>query len=107
LKNYKLIIQYDGTNYCGWQIQLNGESVQGVVQDAIIKIARENVNLIGAGRTDAGVHDLGRLHALDGRVRRQGADPAPAEALSDHRRAGGARGPPARVKGADHGSISV
>jgi len=60
LKNYKLIIQYDGTNYCGWQIQLNGESVQGVVQDTIIKIARENVNLIGAGRTDAGVHALGQ-----------------------------------------------
>jgi tRNA pseudouridine38-40 synthase len=60
LKNYKLIIQYDGTNYCGWQIQSNGESVQGVVQNTINKIVRESVNLIGAGRTDAGVHALGQ-----------------------------------------------
>jgi tRNA pseudouridine38-40 synthase len=60
LKNYKLIIQYDGTNYCGWQIQLNADSVQGIVQDSINKITRESVNLIGAGRTDAGVHSLGQ-----------------------------------------------
>ncbi len=60
MKNYKLVIQYDGTNYCGWQSQLNGVSIQGVVQKAINTITRESVNLLGAGRTDAGVHALGQ-----------------------------------------------
>jgi tRNA pseudouridine38-40 synthase len=60
LKNYKLIIQYDGTKYAGWQIQLNALSVQGVLQDSISQIINENINLIGAGRTDSGVHSLGQ-----------------------------------------------
>jgi tRNA pseudouridine38-40 synthase len=60
LRNYKLIVQYDGTNYSGWQIQLNAKSVQGVLQDNINLIANEKINLIGAGRTDSGVHALGQ-----------------------------------------------
>jgi tRNA pseudouridine38-40 synthase len=60
LRNYKLIVQYDGTNYAGWQIQLNALSVQGVIQDAINLITNEKTNLIGAGRTDSGVHSLGQ-----------------------------------------------
>jgi tRNA pseudouridine38-40 synthase len=60
LKNYKLIVQYDGTNYAGWQIQLNALSVQGVLQDSISQIVNEKINLIGAGRTDSGVHALGQ-----------------------------------------------
>jgi len=60
LRNYKLIVQYDGTNYCGWQSQLNGKSVQDVVQNTINTLTRQSVNLIGAGRTDAGVHSLGQ-----------------------------------------------
>ena len=60
MRNYKLIIQYDGTNYAGWQIQLNAPSVQGVLQDSISQIINEKINLIGAGRTDSGVHALGQ-----------------------------------------------
>ena len=60
MKNYKLIIQYDGTNYCGWQIQKNAPSVQKVISDAVEVLLRESVNLIGSGRTDTGVHALGQ-----------------------------------------------
>ncbi len=52
----KLIISYDGTDFCGWQSQKNGVSVQSVIEDAIYKITNERVSLIGSGRTDAGVH---------------------------------------------------
>jgi tRNA pseudouridine38-40 synthase len=60
LKNYKLIIQYEGTNYSGWQIQKNAPSVQGEIQEAILILLKEKVNLIAAGRTDAGVHAWGQ-----------------------------------------------
>ena len=60
MNNYKLIVQYDGTSYAGWQIQLNAISVQGVLQDSISRITNEKINLIGAGRTDSGVHALGQ-----------------------------------------------
>jgi len=58
MNNYKLIIQYDGTNYSGWQIQSNAVSVQQKIVDAIEVILKEKVNLIGSGRTDTGVHAL-------------------------------------------------
>jgi len=56
VRNIKLTIQYDGTRYSGWQIQKNGRAIQQVIRDAIKKITGEKVNLIGSGRTDAGVH---------------------------------------------------
>jgi tRNA pseudouridine38-40 synthase len=59
--NYKLTIQYDGTNYAGWQIQDNALSVQEVICNSIKQILQEDINLIGAGRTDAGVHALGQV----------------------------------------------
>lgn len=59
--NYKLIIQYDGTNYSGWQIQENAKSVQGTLTEAIKILVKDDVNLIGAGRTDSGVHALGQV----------------------------------------------
>lgn len=52
----KMSLSYDGTNYCGWQIQNNGVAVQQVVADAIEKITGEKVTVTGSGRTDAGVH---------------------------------------------------
>ncbi|MGE5398885.1 MAG: tRNA pseudouridine(38-40) synthase TruA [Ignavibacteriales bacterium] len=61
MKNYKLIIQYDGSEYAGWQVQDNSVTVQQRVSDAIETIIREKVNLIGSGRTDAGVHALGQV----------------------------------------------
>ena len=59
--NYKLTLQYDGTRYAGWQIQENALSVQEVIKSSIQKILQEEINLIGAGRTDTGVHALGQV----------------------------------------------
>lgn len=58
--NYKLIIQYDGTNYSGWQIQENAITIQGKITEALEILTKEKINLIGAGRTDSGVHALGQ-----------------------------------------------
>lgn len=60
MNNYKLTIQYDGTNYCGWQIQDNCVSVQEAVVNSISKITGEKVDLLGSGRTDSGVHAWGQ-----------------------------------------------
>ena len=54
--NIKLTLQYDGTAYHGWQIQKNAITVQQVVTDALKKITRESVTVVGCGRTDTGVH---------------------------------------------------
>ncbi len=59
--NIKLIIQYDGTNYCGWQKQPNGISIQEKIEDAIYSVTGEIVDLIGSGRTDRGVHAIGQV----------------------------------------------
>ncbi|MBI5730739.1 MAG: tRNA pseudouridine(38-40) synthase TruA [Ignavibacteriales bacterium] len=61
MNNYSLKIQYDGTNYAGWQIQNNAISIQQKIIDAIEVILKEKVNLIGSGRTDTGVHALGQV----------------------------------------------
>ncbi len=61
MPNYKIKIQYDGTNYSGWQSQPNRNTIQDEVLKAISKITNEDVNLIGSGRTDAGVHSLGQV----------------------------------------------
>jgi tRNA pseudouridine38-40 synthase len=61
MNNYKLLIQYDGTNYAGWQMQSNAVTVQQKIAEAIQIITKENVNLIGSGRTDTGVHALGQV----------------------------------------------
>ncbi len=57
----KLTIAYDGTGYVGWQRQETGESIQGLIEDALAKIDGNTVTLHGAGRTDAGVHALGQV----------------------------------------------
>ena len=59
--NFKIVIEYDGTNYVGWQRQTNGPSVQEAIENAIFKLTSERVTLFGAGRTDAGVHALGQV----------------------------------------------
>lgn len=61
MRNIKIIIEYDGTNYSGWQIQKNAPSIQEEIQKAILKITGEKVSLIGAGRTDSGVHAKGQV----------------------------------------------
>jgi tRNA pseudouridine38-40 synthase len=55
----KLVIAYDGTGYCGWQRQTNGNSVQQEIEEALGIICNRQITLHGAGRTDAGVHALG------------------------------------------------
>tara|TARA_B100000575_G_C23005384_1_gene579267 strand:+ start:97 stop:870 length:774 start_codon:yes stop_codon:yes gene_type:complete len=61
-QNYQIIIEYDGSKFVGWQMQKNGKSIQGEIQKVIKKVFgmsfRENI--IGSGRTDAGVHALGQ-----------------------------------------------
>ena len=56
--NYQLLIEYDGTKFVGWQFQKNGQSVQAAVEQAIKKLIKKKIILIGSGRTDAGVHAL-------------------------------------------------
>ena len=57
-RNYALLMSYDGAGFCGWQIQQNGESVQGRLEAALTTILRVPARLTGSGRTDAGVHAL-------------------------------------------------
>lgn len=59
MRNIKLLIEYDGTNYFGWQIQKVGSTVQGTIEKAIMKATGEVVELIGSSRTDSGVHARG------------------------------------------------
>jgi len=59
--NIKLTIEYDGTNYHGWQIQPNGVTIQEVLEQALEKILGVKIRLNGSGRTDAGVHALGQV----------------------------------------------
>ncbi len=60
MRNIKLIIQYDGTNYSGWQVQPDAVSIQGLIEKFLKKITGEDIDLIAAGRTDAGVHAFGQ-----------------------------------------------
>lgn len=61
----KLIVEYEGTNYAGWQVQKNGPSIQGELEAALFRATGEQRRIIGAGRTDAGVHALGQCAHFD------------------------------------------
>lgn len=65
LKRIKLVIEYDGSFYHGWQIQKNLASVQEEIEKAIFKITGEKVSVTGSGRTDAGVHAYGQVAHFD------------------------------------------
>jgi len=59
-RTYKLLLSYDGTDFHGWQRQPQKRTVQGVIEDALAQILQKKIPVIGAGRTDAGVHALGQ-----------------------------------------------
>jgi len=63
-RTLKLVIEYDGTLFHGWQVQSRERTVQGELQDAFERITHERVHIQGAGRTDAGVHALGQTASL-------------------------------------------
>ena len=58
--NYQLIIEYDGSNFVGWQFQKNGMSIQEIIEKKLKKILKKKIRIIGAGRTDKGVHAFGQ-----------------------------------------------
>ena len=53
---YQIIVEYDGTNFIGWQKQKKGKSIQGTIQKILTKLLKEKILIYGAGRTDSGVH---------------------------------------------------
>jgi len=61
MRTIKLTIEYDGTNYCGWQIQPNGPTIQQAVETALSAITGETVQVVSSGRTDSGVHARGMV----------------------------------------------
>jgi tRNA pseudouridine38-40 synthase len=61
MQTLRLVIEYDGTSYCGWQRQAADPTIQGALEDALATLLREKVAVAGAGRTDAGVHARGQV----------------------------------------------
>jgi tRNA pseudouridine38-40 synthase len=64
-KRVMLTVAYDGTNYHGWQVQPNGETIEGVLNRCLSELLQEKIEVIGASRTDAGVHALGNVAVFD------------------------------------------
>ncbi|BCJ92810.1 tRNA pseudouridine synthase A [Anaerocolumna cellulosilytica] len=65
MKRIMLRVAYDGTNYCGWQLQPNGITVEEVLNRNLKALLKEDINVIGASRTDSGVHALGNVAIFD------------------------------------------
>ena len=76
VKRVKLVVAYDGTNYCGWQVQPNGITIEGVLNRELSKLLKEDIVVIGASRTDSGVHSYGNVAVFDTNAR------MPAEKIS-------------------------
>lgn len=69
MRRIKLVISYDGTNYHGWQIQPNVVTVEGIINEALRSLLKEEITVIGASRTDAGVHAYGNVAVFDTETR--------------------------------------
>jgi tRNA pseudouridine38-40 synthase len=65
---FRLLIEYDGTEYAGWQVQLEKETVQGTIEQALNILLKQATTVVGAGRTDAGVHARGQVAHFDSNV---------------------------------------
>lgn len=65
MRRIRMIVAYDGTDYCGWQIQPNGITIEEVLNTTLGKLTGEDIHVIGASRTDSGVHALGNVAVFD------------------------------------------
>ncbi|AOT71201.1 tRNA pseudouridine(38-40) synthase TruA [Geosporobacter ferrireducens] len=68
MRNIKLLIEYDGTNFCGWQRQNNGRTIQEEIEKALEKVLKRPVKIHGSGRTDTGVHALGQVASFKANI---------------------------------------
>lgn len=68
-RRFYLIVEYDGTAYCGWQRQINGPSVQQTLEEALVRLTGESISVTGSSRTDAGVHAMGLCAHFDSATR--------------------------------------
>lgn len=84
MTRFKLTIEYDGGAFVGWQRQEAGPSVQGVLEDAVFAFSGERADIVGAGRTDAGVHALAQVAHID--IAKPFAPQRVADALNAHLR---------------------
>ena len=69
LRRFRLTVEYDGTDYCGWQRQINGPSVQQTLEEALSRLTGETIAVTGSSRTDAGVHAYGLCAHFDSATR--------------------------------------
>ena len=65
MRRIKLTVAYDGTDYCGWQVQPNGITVQEVLEKALSDLLKEDIRVMGASRTDSGVHAMGNVAVFE------------------------------------------
>lgn len=65
MKRVRIVVAYDGTNYCGWQVQPNGITIEEVLNRELSKLTGEEIHITGASRTDSGVHALGNVAVFD------------------------------------------
>lgn len=72
MKRIMMIVSYDGSAYCGWQVQPNGLSIEEVLNKTLSELLGEDIKVIGASRTDAGVHALGQVAVFDTNARMPG-----------------------------------
>ena len=68
MHRYQILIEYEGTNFIGWQIQSKGKSIQKLIQNIISKILKEKIVIFGSGRTDAGVHAIEQSAHFDTKI---------------------------------------
>ena len=69
MSRIRIVVAYDGTNYCGWQVQKNGETIESVLNRAIGELTGEEIHVLGSSRTVAGVHACGNVAVFDTEAR--------------------------------------